>query len=179
MKYDGGLGQQSGRQSPPFGEVWIEIMPAPHWGRWRAVTSLRGGVDCNFVEPLAKTGASGHLPSGRCGLKCRRGQCPCGVWVSPPFGEVWIEIRRRWTRISMTARHLPSGRCGLKSRPARRHPDRARHLPSGRCGLKSSNGEHRRTVRGSPPFGEVWIEIMLATPPPLSRCVTSLRGGVD
>ena len=79
----------------------------------------------------------GHLPSGRCGLKCEYGNAAVTPDQSPPFGEVWIEISADWANQKTQMGHLPSGRCGLKLRPV----------------------GPRRQRPASPPFGEVWIEI--------------------
>ncbi len=55
--------------SPPFGEVWIEIMH-----RWFVVAS--------WVSP----------PFGEVWIEIEYKQTSEGVTASPPFGEVWIEI---------------------------------------------------------------------------------------
>ena len=34
--------------------------------------------------------------------------------MSPPFGEVWIEINLHFCKLPDKRRHFPSGRCGLK-----------------------------------------------------------------
>ena len=77
--------------------------------------------------------------------------------LSPPFGEVWIEIRMLKLGYPWTFGHLPSGRCGLKYR----------------------SDELATRVQGSPPFGEVWIEIDGCRILVARLGVTSLRGGVD
>ncbi len=139
--------------------------------------------------------SAGHLPSGRCGLKSVDGGA-----ASPPFGEVWIEMNRSSLMDGQLSGHLPSGRCGLKSvrflvdgQPSAGHLPSGRcglksvdggagrgvvrHLPSGRCGLKSHGRVDFRALRGSPPFGEVWIEMTTCANNPNTRRVTTLRGG--
>ena len=65
-------------ESPPFGEVWIEIL----------------------IRYRTMRGVGGHLPSGRCGLKLFLPRPASDPSESPPFGEVWIEMhgRRRRSR---------------------------------------------------------------------------------
>ena len=53
------------------------------------------------------------------------------------------------------------------------------HLPSGRCGLKYREPTADHGIIGSPPFGEVWIEIDTKREGQWHAAVTSLRGGVD
>ena len=80
-----------------------------------------------------------HLPSGRCGLKFPREVRVYQKTMSPPFGEVWIEIPLLLVGLFPSIGHLPSGRCGLKLCLRYLLLLGHGHLPSGRCGLKSLN----------------------------------------
>ena len=94
-------------------------------------------IEMDKKNPL-KERAIGHLPQGRCGLKCRHYAASVLLDTSPSARKVWIEIARvtnnHQTTTSPSARkvwieivaltiivaavpgHLPQGRCGLKLR---------------------------------------------------------------
>ena len=80
-------------RSPSARKVWIEI-------------EIRRGLQ----------GAErGHLPQGRCGLKCGAVERRQADVLSPSARKVWIEIYRELFPTGSLQRHLPQGRCGLKS----------------------------------------------------------------
>ncbi len=128
-------------ESPPFGEVWIEILHAIINGTLALCHLPSGRCGLKSIAATIPALEKGHLPSGRCGLKSRRTREAAGTRASPPFGEVWIEMTNQPRSDTTSSRHLPSGRCGLKL--FLHLPDRPHHM--------------------SPPFGEVWIEILCAT----------------
>ena len=123
-----------------------------------------------------------HLPSGRCGLKFgRSGQArisqkspPFGeVWIeirtcdnqrhtgmSPPFGEVWIEIYSNSWSISVNT-SPPFGEVWIEIvRPCRVIFGYVRHLPSGRCGLKSVGQPERHRELGHLPSGRCGLKCL-------------------
>ena len=60
------------------------------------------------------SGASCHLPQGRCGLKLKWAGSFLISTLSPSARKVWIEIPSVSPYVSDARRHLPQGRCGLK-----------------------------------------------------------------
>ncbi len=123
-------------RSPPFGEVWIEIPKTAEHSASNASHLPSGRCGLKSQPGLGLSTVGSHLPSGRCGLKSATTTIIGICILSPPFGEVWIEIR---------------------AAPRPGHP--RGHLPSGRCGLKYPRVRDRADRRPSPPFGEVWIEM--------------------
>ena len=77
--------------SPSARKVWIEILSLPIVLHVYVVTFREEGVDWNSESILLAKVRYGHLPRGRCGLKCQSPKKPQKIMC-----------------------HLPRGRCGLK-----------------------------------------------------------------
>ena len=166
------------------------------------VTFRKEGVDWNKNLSLVSRSFLGHLPQGRCGLKCDSIVLSHPGIMSPSARKVWIEMHCNCKEKRCVTRHLPQGRCGLKLCICIHTHRLHGHLPQGRCGLKVlfvcflflvlqvtfrkegvdwnfySSVEY--TIRQtSPSAKKVWIEIRYSSPHRHPASVTFCKEGVD
>ena len=123
------------------------------------VTFRKEGVDWNKNLSLVSRSFLGHLPQGRCGLKCDSIVLSHPGIMSPSARKVWIEIplsKAHSTYVAVTfrkegvdwnSRLVATWECAITSPSARKvwieivwfhwdYGQNYRHLPQGRCGLK-------------------------------------------
>ena len=83
---------RTGRMSPSARKVWIEITIVRRRKDVKIVTFRKEGVDWNKNLSLVSRSFLGHLPQGRCGLKCDSIVLSHPGIMSPSARKVWIEI---------------------------------------------------------------------------------------